>query len=304
MKKSVASILITGAALCLALSACKDKEESSVPDLKVPAKTQAAAQDSEPALQSMQSLAPAKAAGGKVTAPVSDADVVPPGDNGSYVIQVGLKPSKSGANAIVKQLAQNNISAYTVEVANPGELEGTYYRVRVGYFRTPATAMAYAQSVISQLGISGWWVDDKANDAVSGPYENDTEESSGSYSNSNSNSGYYNSGSNSTTSTTNASTNNTGYYNAGGTSSSGNSGYYDASSASGYSYDAPASSAAVAVESSSSFEESSSSAAPALVAETPAPAPAVEPAASAPEAPAPTAPAASTSDNNSYDDWE
>lgn len=300
MKKSVASILITGAALCLALSACKDKEESSVPDLKVPAKTQAAAQDSEPALQSMQSLAPAKTAGGTAAAPVSDAGVVPPGDNGSYVIQVGLKPSKSGANAIVKQLAQNNISAYTVEVTNPGELEGSYYRVRVGYFRTPAAAMAYAQSVISKLGISGWWVDDKANDAVSGPYENDSEESAGSYSNSNSNSGI-----NSTASTANTNANNSGYQNAGGTSS-GSTGYYDASSASGYSYDAPASSAAVAVESSSSFEESSSSAASAPVVETPAPAPAAEPAAApAPEAPAPTAaPAASTSDNNSYDDWE
>lgn len=300
MKKSVTSILITGAALCLALSACKDKEESNVPDLKTPAKTQAAAQDSEePALQSMQSLTTAKT-GNAAAAPVSDADVVPPGESGSYVIQVGLKPSKSGANAIVKQLAQNNISAYIVEVTNPGELEGTYYRVRVGYFRTPANATAYAQSVVSQLGIEGWWVDSKANDAVSGPYEGSSDESSGSYSNSNSNSGYYNSGSNSTTSTT---TGNSGYYDASSTSSN-NSGYYNASSTSGYSYDTPASSAAAVVESSSSFEESSSSVA-APVVETPAPSAEEEPAVeSAPEAPAPAAPAASTSDNDSYDDWE
>lgn len=179
---ALASILIT---------ACGNSEEEVVPQMNTnkPAKTEAAPApaEEEPQLVPIQSLseqkeAPAQAAAEEakpvqaaVLAPSSD---VKPLDDGPYVIQVSIQPSKKAADGVVKKLAEQNIEAYVVEVENPGELEGTYYRVRVGYFTSIKMAQDYGQQVLSSLNLA-WWVDNSSNDQVGNPSgDDDTDYSS------------------------------------------------------------------------------------------------------------------------------
>ena len=182
---ALASILIT---------ACGNSEEEVVPQMNTnkPAKTEAAPApaEEEPQLVPIQSLseqkdaAPAaeeaKPAQAAVLAPSSD---VKPLDDGPYVIQVSIQPSKKAADGVVKKLAEQNIEAYVVEVENPGELEGTYYRIRVGYFESSANAQEYGKQVLTPLNFA-WWVDKSKNDDVGNP-GGDEYYSNNNYSNSN-----------------------------------------------------------------------------------------------------------------------
>lgn len=134
-----------------------------------------------PELQSIESLsADASAAEGtfKTTGPV-----VQPSSEGAIVIQVSIQPSKSAANAVLKKLEEKGIKGYLAQVENPGELEGTYYRVRVGYFKKIEDAKAYGKSALEPLEFA-WWIDNKANDTVGSPESSDVTNSnttSGSY---------------------------------------------------------------------------------------------------------------------------
>lgn len=87
---------------------------------------------------------------------------------GNYVIQVGVQPTRNAAQKQVASLKESGIDAYVVEVENPGELEGTYYRVRIGFWPTIAEAKAWSQSTLGALGLA-WWVDNRSNDAVGNP---------------------------------------------------------------------------------------------------------------------------------------
>lgn len=130
---------------------------------------------SQSAPQEEQAVEPAKTE----SAPVATAGSVQQQSEGAFVIQVSIQPSKKGANAIIKKLAEQNIKAYLAEVENPGELEGTYYRVRVGFFPTYAAAQEYGKQVLSALNFQ-WWVDNSKNDDVGNP-AGDYEEESSSY---------------------------------------------------------------------------------------------------------------------------
>lgn len=204
MKPTWSVFLGTAAVACAFLCACSGEEEA-VPDMskkapaaetKAPAPAPAPAAD-EPELVPIQSLskdekapeaakaeksaAPAKQEA--VTAPVAPAASgdIKPSDEGPFVIQVSIQPSKKGANAIVKKLAEQNIKAYVAEVENPGELEGTYYRVRVGFFASSANAQEYGKQVLSALNFQ-WWVDNSSNDDVGNPGDDSDSEESSSYS--------------------------------------------------------------------------------------------------------------------------
>lgn len=101
-----------------------------------------------------------------------------PGSKGDFVIQVSIQSSKKAADGIVKKLAEQNIKAYIAEVENPGELEGTYYRIRVGFFETSNDAQEYGKQVLKALNFA-WWVDKRKNDEVGNPagdYSSDMEE--------------------------------------------------------------------------------------------------------------------------------
>ncbi len=184
MKSLSAYKLSMGAIACAFFVACSQGDQDVVPQMDKskatpsaqPVKKADAPAEEEPELVPLKSLsgdnsaeaateaaapAPAKAA------PVFSGSNQPQQD-GQYVIQVGIKPSRKAAQAIADKLAESNISAYLVEVENPGELEGTYYRVRVGYFSTIASAQAYGKEVIAALNLD-WWVDNRSNDQVGNP---------------------------------------------------------------------------------------------------------------------------------------
>ena len=172
MKSLSISTLVTAAFACFMLTACESSEDDVVPQMTIkrPAKTAEAKAPSsdEPELVPIQSLSAKK---GK--APKAEKVQLPPGsvkpeEDGQYVIQVSIQSSKKAADAIVKKLADQDIEAYVVEVENPGELEGTFYRVRIGYFSTVQRAQAYGQDVLAQLNF-GWWVDNCSNDEVGKP---------------------------------------------------------------------------------------------------------------------------------------
>ena len=173
--KSLSVLSISALALtCAVYTACSKAEEDVVPqmDAKPAAKVEKEAAPApaadEPELVPIQSLsgdkkedAPAAGEAKSAAAPVSSD--IKPLEDGSYVIQVSIQPSKKAADGIVKKLAEQNIEAYVAEVENPGELEGTYYRVRVGYFSSVKMAQDYGTQVLSPLNFP-WWVENSNND--------------------------------------------------------------------------------------------------------------------------------------------
>ena len=178
MKSLSVSTLITAAFACLMLTACDSSEEDIVPQMtiKKPAKTAEAGAPAgdEPELVAIQSLSAKK---GKNVKGKTEKVQLPPGsvkpeEDGQYVIQVSIQSSKKAADAIVQKLAAQDIEAYVAEVENPGELEGTFYRVRIGYFSTIQKAQAYGQDVLAQLNFA-WWVDNSNNDEVGKPSSDD-----------------------------------------------------------------------------------------------------------------------------------
>ena len=176
MKSLSISTLITAAFACFMLTACESSEDDVVPQMtiKKPAKvaTAKAPSSDEPELVPIQSLSTKKGKAAKAEKVQLPPGSVKPEEDGQYVIQVSIQSSKKAADAIVKKLAEQDIEAYVVEVENPGELEGTFYRVRIGYFSTIQRAQAYGQDVLAQLNF-GWWVDNSNNDEVGKPGSDD-----------------------------------------------------------------------------------------------------------------------------------
>ena len=193
MKKSF--LPLTAIALASTLFvACNDEEEivpkmePAKPAVQAPApKAEDQSKADEPELVPIQSLSGNTEASAN-EAPKTESAPEPTGsvqqlDKGDFVVQVSIQSSKKAANGIVKKLAENNVKAYIAEVENPGELEGTYYRIRVGYFESNAAAQEYGKQVLSPLNFA-WWVDMSKNDDVGNPNGDD------SYSNSYSNNSY------------------------------------------------------------------------------------------------------------------
>ena len=119
----------------------------------------------EPALVPIQSLSEEKPAPAEPAAPVSSVEQE---SSGPFVIQVSIQASKRAANNVVSKLSDQGIKAYVAEVENPGELEGTFYRVRVGYFSTIANAQQFGKEVLAPQGYAGW-VDNRKNDRIGQP---------------------------------------------------------------------------------------------------------------------------------------
>lgn len=165
--------------ICLMLSACKKEEATAkVEPPKEKAKVAVvkeepppAPKEEEPDLVPIGSLSESKAEEVPAAKPEKRqaySGAVEQQSSGEYVIQVSIQSSKKAANAIVKKLADDGITAYIAEVENPGELEGTFYRVRIGYFPTIASAQEFGQQVLSPLNYAGW-IDKRKNDRVGTP---------------------------------------------------------------------------------------------------------------------------------------
>ncbi len=177
--KSLSAIVGAIVLTCLMLSACSKKEDAAPkmePKKAQVTKTEEPApppppKEEEPDLVPIASLSesPAEEAPAKTTTRQRTySGSAEQQSAGEYVIQVSIQSSKRAANAIVRKLADEGITAYVAEVENPGELEGTFYRVRIGYFPTVADAQEYGQQVLSPLNYAGW-VDMRKNDQVGKP---------------------------------------------------------------------------------------------------------------------------------------
>ena len=198
MKSIPAYTLSISALACALLCSCAQEDE--VPPLNTSKATKATTvvaqkADDEPQLVPIKSLSDAPKEEAKPVEPIpaEEAKVVPeakkeaepaapaaihsvskvkPKEDGQYVIQCGLEPTKKSADAIVKKLAENNVEAYVVEVNNPGELEGTFYRIRIGFFSSLSNAQQYGKDILSPLKFD-WWVDNFANDKNGHPFNVD-----------------------------------------------------------------------------------------------------------------------------------
>ena len=187
MKKTFFIAIATSILASQLFLACS-KEEEVVPEIDLKKAKGAAVsekQDSEePTLQPIDALANSSkskdAVSPAATKPALSAstNAVEQESSGSYVIQISIQPSKRNANAIIEKLSSNNIKAYIADVENPGELEGTYYRVRIGYFASIESAQNFGKQTLERLGYA-WWVDNKSNDHI-GNSESDYEEYEGS----------------------------------------------------------------------------------------------------------------------------
>ena len=195
MKKSILSLSAIALASSLLVACNEDEEmvpkmEQPKPSAQAPAEQPAEqAKADEPELVPIQSLSGnADSKDAAVEEPAKNAAPalaggIQPLSKGEYVVQVSIQSSKRAADGIVKKLAENNVKAYIAEVENPGELEGTYYRIRVGYFESSANAQEYGKQVLTPLNFA-WWVDKSKNDDVGNP-GGDEYYSNNSYSNSN-----------------------------------------------------------------------------------------------------------------------
>lgn len=178
------SIAFCSAIFAATLIGC-DSEDDVVPEITPTRKAEevkvssdsTTKADSMPELKPIQSLS-ANSSASVETFTTGAKDVVEPGAEGSVTIQVSIQPSKRSANAILGKLAEKGIKGYLAQVENPGELEGSYYRVRVGYFKKIEEAKAFGKNRLEPLGFA-WWIDNKANDAVGSP---ETSEPSSAYS--------------------------------------------------------------------------------------------------------------------------
>lgn len=184
MKKTFFIAFATSILASQLFLACS-KEEEVVPEINLKKAKSAAVSEKqdteEPSLQPIGALANSSKSKDTEspadTKPILSAstNAVEQGSSGSYVIQISIQPSKSSANAIVEKLSSNNIEAYIADVENPGELEGTYYRVRIGYFTSIESAQNFGKQTLERLGYA-WWVDNKSNDHI-GNFESDYEDS-------------------------------------------------------------------------------------------------------------------------------
>ena len=180
MKLHSASLFGAIALSCSLLCACGSKEEQPAPQPEAkpvaekPAPVEAAPVQDEPDLVPIQSLNEPEEKPAPAPAPAPAAKFAPSHSSveqessGQYVIQVSIQPTRKAANSVVSKLSDQGIKAYVAEVENPGELEGTFYRVRVGYFSTIANAQQFGKEVLAPQGYAGW-VDNRKNDRIGKP---------------------------------------------------------------------------------------------------------------------------------------
>jgi hypothetical protein len=83
---------------------------------------------------------------------------------GAYVTQVGTLVSRWLADELATELKEKGFPAYVSEVRNPrSDLQGTFYRVRIGRFASIADAKAFGENVLKPAHYD-FWVDRKSRD--------------------------------------------------------------------------------------------------------------------------------------------
>jgi hypothetical protein len=87
-------------------------------------------------------------------------------ENGRWVVQIATMGSRVLADELATEFKEKGYPAYMAEVQNPTpELQGTYYRVRIGAFASRSAAAAFGENVLKPANYD-YWVDRKSNDGV------------------------------------------------------------------------------------------------------------------------------------------
>ncbi len=155
--------LMMVAALAL-FSGCKKSEPAKV----APEADTAAVLPDPPELEPVDELfseeAPAPEPEPEKPAPKIDPSAgLAPG--GAYTLQVGIYNTERQASRAAEKLKAQGFPAYVARVQDPTpSLSGTFYRVRVGAFKTSAAARAYGKANLAPLGID-YWADLKGRDS-------------------------------------------------------------------------------------------------------------------------------------------
>jgi hypothetical protein len=85
---------------------------------------------------------------------------------GAYVVQVSTMVSRFLADELATELKEKGYPAYVSEVQNPRQdLQGTYFRVRIGSFASIAEARSFGENVLNPAKYN-FWVDRKSNDTA------------------------------------------------------------------------------------------------------------------------------------------
>jgi hypothetical protein len=89
---------------------------------------------------------------------------------GAYAVQVATMASRWLADELATELKEKGYPAYVSEVQNPRkDLQGTYYRVRIGSFASIPEAKTFGENVLKPAHYD-FWVDRKSNEKA--PSEN------------------------------------------------------------------------------------------------------------------------------------
>ena len=84
-------------------------------------------------------------------------------ENGNFDVQVASTPSNSEAKFVASKFKKMGYSSYILEVQNPRpDLQGTYYRVRIGSFATEADGKTFGETVVRPEHLD-YWVVHKSN---------------------------------------------------------------------------------------------------------------------------------------------
>lgn len=87
---------------------------------------------------------------------------------GAYVTQVATMASRRHADELARELKAKGYPAYVTEVENPRpDLNGTFFRVRIGRFATITDARNFGENVLKPANYT-FWVDRKSNDKAPG----------------------------------------------------------------------------------------------------------------------------------------
>ncbi len=88
--------------------------------------------------------------------------------NWQFAVQVASTPSNGDAEAIASKFKTMGYAAYVLEVKNPrSDLEGTYYRVRIGSFATEDNAKSFGETVVLPEHFD-YWVVNKSDEKFAG----------------------------------------------------------------------------------------------------------------------------------------
>lgn len=103
----------------------------------------------------------------KVNSAVENIGIPTPGESGRYVLQVAVESSPKKTKRILAKLKNLGYPAYSIKVDDPGQLEGSWNRIRIGQFKTVSDARKFGHAVLIPAKFS-FWVDLKKNDYKSG----------------------------------------------------------------------------------------------------------------------------------------